>query len=191
MPRVKPVPQKAMDPAITALYESFASQEKDFTNQLDVLAHSPESCHHLYGLISDIGKSGRLPGRVIEVAVVTASLVNACQYCVGHHGIALVRGGLTAETIDTMLDDKPVGLKPREIAVRDYARLVTERAWGIRDEVFERLRTWFDDGQIVTLTVRIGTTILFNKINQALQIDMEDAAAAEISTSGIKLAEPG
>jgi len=188
MPRVKPVEHQSVDPDVVALYDRFASQDKDFTNQLRILEHSPASCRHLYGLINEIKESGTLSDRVIEVAVVTASLVNACQYCVGHHGVALIKGGLTAETIDTMLEERPAGLSEKEIAVRDYARLVTERAWGIRDQVFEALRKWFDDTEIVTLTVRIGITILFNKFNQALQIDMEESAADQIELSGIRLA---
>jgi alkylhydroperoxidase family enzyme len=59
--------------------------------------------------------------------------------------------------------------------VRDYAVAVTERAWGIRDAMFERLREHFSNEQIVELTMRIALTGLFNKVNQALGIELEDA----------------
>lgn len=107
----------------------------------------------------------------------------------GHHGIALVQGGLSPQTIDTMLEEKPIGLDDRDILVRDYAKLVTERAWGIRDHVFEELKQYFTDAQIVALTVRIGLCILFNKFNQALQIDMEDSVELSVNESGIDLGQ--
>ena len=60
-------------------------------------------------------------------------------------------------------------------AVIDYARLVTQRAWGIRDQVFADLRRHFSEAQIVELTLRAALAGFFNRFNDALQID--DGAA--------------
>lgn len=129
------------------------------------------------------------PRRLVEIAVVTASRVNECGYCVGHHGAALVDLGLAPETVNGILESEPPGLDDRDLLVRDYARLVAERAWGIRDQVFSDLKQHFSEQQIVELTVRIGITILFNKLNQALQLDMEDSVSADMRSKNIT-AEP-
>lgn len=63
--------------------------------------------------------------------------------------------------------------------------LVTERAWGIRDQVFEAVRQHFSEVQIVELTMRVTLTGKFNRINHALQIDMEDGAMPAFKARGL------
>lgn len=81
--------------------------------------------------------------------------------------------GVDPETINYILAPDPPGLSDVEKLVRDYAVQVTERSWSIRDQVFEDLRKHFSESQIVELTMRITLTGMFNRINQALQIDIE------------------
>ena len=69
---------------------------------------------------------------------------------------------------------EPVKLSEVELLVRDYAIAVSERAWGLRDDMFERLREHFSNEQIVELTMRIALTGMFNTINQALDIELEE-----------------
>ena len=190
MPRVSEVEDSELPSDLAALHRKFAGPYGDFSNQLKVLAHSPDAFRHLYGLIDDWRSRGTLPQRVVEIAVVTTSAANACPYCVGHHGAALVELGLSAEAVTGILEPEPLGFDDRDLAVRDYARLLTERAWGIPDAVFERLRRHFSDREIVELTVRIGICSLFNKLNQALQIEIEDTALAQMADAGLTVAEP-
>ena len=187
MARVPDAPENALPDDLRPLYHKFAGDDGDFTNQLRVVAHSPDAFRHLYGLIDAWRDHGSLPGPVVEIAVVTASRVNDCAYCVGHHGTALIRLGLGADTVERILDDAPPGLDELDRLVRDYARLVTERAWGIRDKVIADLKKHFSDRQIVELTIRIGLCILFNKHNQALEIGMEDSVAADAAKKNVRL----
>ena len=190
MPRVSEVEDSELPSDLAALHRKFAGPYGDFSNQLKVLAHSPDAFRHLYGLIDDWRSRGTLPQRVVEIAVVTTSAANACPYCVGHHGAALVELGLPAEAVTGILEPEPLGFDDRDLAVRDYARLLTERAWGIPDAVFERLRRHFSDREVVELTVRVGICSLFNKLNQALQIEIEDTALAQMADAGLAAAEP-
>ena len=100
---------------------------------------------------------------------------------------AAARGRLGSEQhFERILEPEPPGLDARERLVRDYARLVTERAWGIPEAVFEGLRRCFSDREIVELTVRIGICSLFNKLNQALQVDIEETALADMLARGVR-----
>lgn len=183
MARVQGADREALPDDLREVHRVFG--ERGFANQLDVLAHSPAAFEHLYGLVEALREQGRLDRRTTEVAVVAASAANACTYCVGRHGSALVRHGLSADAVQRILEDAPPGLDARGIAVRDYARGVTERARRIRDAIVDRLREHFDDRQIVELTVRIGLCILFSKLNQALQIEMEPDAVAAMTEAGL------
>lgn len=187
MARVSEISEQAVPDSLRDLYRKFTHEYGDFTNQVRVMAHSPDAFRHLYGLIDDWRRTGTLSRRVVEIAVVTASRINECAYCVGHHGATLIDLGIPHETVVAILEPKPPGLDEKERLVRDYARLVTERAWGIRDDVFADLKRHFTDQQIVELTVRVGICILFNKVNQALGLDIEDGVFADAVAKNIHL----
>ena len=158
---------------------------KDFGNQVPVYAHAPIAMKHVYGMSLESRLAETLPIRLIEIAVVAASFANRCTYCVTHHSTILADLGLDPNAISNLGNKDVPGLTEVELLVRDYAISVTERAWGIRDEMFERLHQHFTDAQIVELTMRIGLTGLFNKVNQALGIEMEEGAMAEFINKGI------
>jgi uncharacterized peroxidase-related enzyme len=177
MARVACLAEDDLPADLRPLYRKFAHEYGSFANQAGTLAHSPVVFRHLYGLAAAMREEGALPARLVEIAVVATSAVNGCRYCVGHHVPALKSMGLPAETVDRILEPDVPGLSETERLVRDYARLVTERAWGIREQVFDALRAHFTDRQIVELTVRIGLCGLFNKLNDALQIEFEPGTA--------------
>lgn len=177
MSRVSDCDRLALPPASRDLWDRFTTGSRDFTHQARVLAHSPEAFHHIYGLIEDLRVSGTLSQRIVEIAVVTTSRLNACPYCVAHHAPVLASHGLSEAAIAGILDPDPDGLTPSEKLVRDYARLLTERPWGIPDAVIAALHENFSERQIVELTVRIGICSLFNKFNLALQIEPEPSLA--------------
>jgi len=130
-------------------------------------------------------ETGNLPRRLIEVAVVAASHANRCAYCVAHHSTILVELGLEADSVSALAGADAPGLSEKERLVRDYAVCVTERAWGIRDAMFEQLRQHFSNTQIVELTMRIALTGMFNKVNQALGIEMEENLMADFLGCGL------
>jgi uncharacterized peroxidase-related enzyme len=158
---------------------------KDFGNQVPVYAHAPIGMKHVYGMSLESRLAETLPARLIEIAVVAASFANRCSYCVTHHSTILADLGLDPNAISNLGNKDVPGLTEVELLVRDYAVSVTERAWGIRDEMFERLHQHFTDAQIVELTMRIGLTGLFNKVNQALGIEMEEGAMVDFIDKGI------
>lgn len=189
MARVSELDRTQLPDDLQPLWTAFTTGNRDFTNQARVLAHSPEAFRHLYGLIEAWRSSGSLPPRLIEIAVVTASKVNACPYCVGHHGAVLASHGLPPETIERILEPDVPGLTRQERLVRDYARLLCERAWGIGDRIFVELAQHFSDRQIVELTIRVGLCTLFNRFNQALQIDAEESLITALTGIGLPTSE--
>jgi len=171
MARVSHIDESKVSRELQPLYRQFVSER--FGNQAGVLAHSAPVLRHLYGMVKDLREEGELPQRLVEIAVVATSEANRCKYCVAHHAPVLKGLGLPAETVARILEPEVPGLDEKERLVRDYAVLVTERPWGIRDNVFERLRQHFSERQIVELTARIAVCGVFNRMNDALQIESE------------------
>ena len=164
-------------------HDLFAS----FGNLVPVYAHAPIGMKHVFGMSVETKESKVLPERLIEIAVVAASYANRCSYCVIHHSTILAELGLAKESISNLNNDDVSGLSEIELLVKDYAIVVTERAWGIKDEMFEKLKKHFTDSQIVELTMRIGLTGLFNKVNQALDIEMEDDLMGNFINKGLSI----
>lgn len=174
MARVGAISKDKLPHDLHDLWDQFSEGDKDFSNQVAVLAHSPGGFRHLYGLVNALRSEGSISERLVEIAVVTTSRLNECPYCVAHHSIALERTGLPAESIAAILEPEVPGFTREEHLVRDFARMIVERPWGIRDDFHEELRCHFNDRQIVELTIRVGLCTLFNKFNQVLDVPVEE-----------------
>lgn len=190
MARVRDIPREEVPEDLRALFDAFHGTYGNFGNQVRVLAHSPAALRHICGLMVAWREQGNLPRRLVEVAVITVSRLNRCPYCIAHHGPVLVDLGISPEAIENILEPAPPGLEPLDLLVRDYARLVIERPWGIRDKVFEDLRREFSESQIVELTLRISLCNLFNQLNEAMQIEVEDGVMEGALASGLPQRHP-
>jgi AhpD family alkylhydroperoxidase len=140
-----------------------------------IAAHCPQQLIQIDALMRSFAEHGTMPRRYIEIAVVTVSRLNECRHCVGRHSVRLHDTGLTHDIIKRILDADCPGLDEKDRLVRDYARQVSENSATMRDVVFDELRTYFDEAQIVELTMRIGLAGFFNRFNNALQIELDEA----------------
>ena len=171
-------------------FHRFSDEFAAFANQVPVYANCPVGMKQIFETTLAFRETGNFPRRLMEIAVVAASYANRCAYCVTHHSSILVELGLDTDTVSDIVSSAPAGLSEVELLVRDYAIAITERAWGIRDETFERLRDHFSNEQIVELTMRIALTGLFNKVNQALGIELEEGLMASVLAEGLEQDSP-
>jgi uncharacterized peroxidase-related enzyme len=149
-----------------------------------VFAHRPPALRHIMGMLLELAGEQILPKRHLEIALVVVSKINECRYCVAHHTPRLIEQGLTPEAVAGILDPVVPGFDEVDMLVRDYAVEVTNNFQYIRDGIFERLRQYFTEEQIVELTLRIALCGFFNRFNDALQIGMEDGVVADMLAHG-------
>ena len=185
MARVPNLSANDMPPDFVGRFQELMTDFEEFSNQIPVYAHSPAVVSKIFELVMAFRESENLTRRQVEIAITAASAPNKCTYCVVHHSPKLAEEGLSAEIISSLLDPEPIGFSDEEIVIRDYAVAVTERAWGIRDELHERMRTHFTDAQIVELTMRAAFAGMFNKINQALGIEIEEGLMGAFLSKGL------
>ncbi len=179
MARVKPLKLDDIKDKYRDAFLTFSNAFSDFSNQVPIYAHSPEGMKHIFGMVQDMSKTSSLPKRLVEIAIVATSYSNKCSYCIIHHTFVLKGLGLNKSSIASLTSNNPKDLNELELLVYNYAVAVTTKAWGIKDKMFAQLQTHFNDGQIVELTMRIALTGLFNKINQALQIELEEPFSSD------------
>ena len=177
MARVRNIAASELPADLARIYRDFAGQYGPFANQIAVFAHVPAALRHLMPLLMELREAATLPKRVLELAIVTVSELNACHYCVAHHQPFLAVEGVSAEGANRLLDyrDHPE-LDARDRLVVEYAIAAWETPNRIPDALFARLREHFSEAQIVELTLRITLCGFFNKFNDALQIEEEPEA---------------
>ncbi len=153
-----------------------------FENQAGGMAHRPPIFKHIWSLLVDLvdlADEAVVSKRHLELALVTVSLLNQCDYCVSHHAPKLAVQGVSEQGAARLLDysDHPE-LDAVDRLVVEYSIAVTSNWNKTRDEVFVRLREHFSEAQIVELTWRIALCGAFNRFNDVLQFDIEQGVPA-------------
>jgi uncharacterized peroxidase-related enzyme len=185
MARVRDIQASELPFDLARIYQDFAETYGPFRNQAAVFAHVPAALRHLMPLLMELRAAKTLPKRYLELAIVTVSQLNACDYCVAHHKPFLAVEGVSPAGADRILDyrDHPE-LDEIDRLVVEYAVAATEHPGRIRDELFTRLRRHFSEAQIVELTLRITLCGFFNRFNDALGIEEEPEAIESLAALG-------
>jgi len=182
------VPKLTADDVTEAYRKSFERSEAAFARNSNLplhYYHCPEIADYIFRMGAEFRAKEILPPRLVEIIVITVSKINECPYCTVHHSNRAVELGMAPETLESILEPDPPGLDEREKLVRDYVRLVIQRPWGIRDKVYQNMARYFSHRELVAITMRANLASMFNKINMALQIEMETGALECMLESGI------
>lgn len=180
MPRVTPIRQDDLPPDLAAIWDRYATGYGPFEGQLEVFAHVPAALRHLMPMLMELRAAGTLPRRVLELAIVVVSKLNACDYCIGHHLPFLAVEGIPPDIVAGLPDgaDHP-SLTPRDRAVIAFAVAAWEDSHRVPERLFRALREHFTEAQIVELALRIALTGFFNRFSAALGIAEEAVAAPD------------
>jgi AhpD family alkylhydroperoxidase len=151
----------------------------DFADQAGVMAQRLPIFQHTWAMLTQLSDEAVLPKRYLELAIVSVSLLNKCEYCVAHHAPKLAVQGVSEAGAERLLDyaDHPE-LDEVDKLVVEYSIAVTNNWSRTRDEIFTRLRRHFNEPQLVELTWRIALCGAFNRFNDILQVDVAEASIA-------------
>lgn len=174
MARVRDIELNEASKEISLIYKKFIESYGPFANQAKVFAHRPIIFKHMMSMLMEMADKPIIDKRYLEIAIVSVSAVNRCDYCVAHHAPNLISEGLSEITIDNILEDDCPGLNRLDLLVRDYAVQITKDHNRVQDKQFEELRKYFSEEQMVELTFRITLCTFFNKFNDVMQLEMED-----------------
>lgn len=179
MSRVSIAPRESLPEELQPLWDRMTGYG-DFADQAGVMAQRPPIFRHVWSLLTDLADEAVLPKRALELALVTVSLLNRCDYCVAHHAPKLaVQGVSEAGALDLLAYADHPELGEVDRLVVEYSIAVTNSWSTTRDEIFVRLKRHFSEPQIVELTWRIALCGAFNRFNDILQVDVPNAAPAQ------------
>ena len=143
-------------------------------NVYRLLLHSPPLAETWFDHNNAVRWDTGLDGRLREMVIIRIGYLARARYVVGQHvpKLALAEG-LSLPECEALKDWQDSNLfSPRDRAVLTYTDAMT-RDIEVPDAVFEPLREYFEDRQLVELTVLIGTYAMHVRVFEALKLDPE------------------
>lgn len=123
----------------------------------------------LYGMI-DRRRSPIEPA-LRSLVTVLVSRINHCAFCVDINSATLLKRGVSQEKVEALSHWQDSRLfSDRERAALDYTDAVTRYDRGVDDRLFERLRQFFSEDEVVELTGLIAFQNMSSKFNNALDV---------------------
>lgn len=121
-----------------------------------------------------LGKSvedAGLDKSLVELVKVRASQLNGCAFCVQYHLNLARRLGVASQKLDLLCVWREAGIfSAREAAALAWTEALTLMAQGLEnDAAYTQLRAQFSEGEVVHLTVAIGTINQWNRIAGGLR----------------------
>src|SRR5690349_20997002 len=162
--------------SIRPIYENMERKSGKVINFFKFMANKPDIMHTFLEFYKAVWAPGALSPKIKELAYLTVSFHNHCEYCSRAHVASGKRQNVTEEQIQALKD--PGALRrdvftSEERAAVQYARTLTAHASGVRQQDLDELGKFFNAEQIVELTMIVGTANLTNRFNDGLQVPVD------------------
>lgn len=173
MPRIRPLETTEVGPESQVVFDAFLAQRGNVPNMFRTLALVPEIMTTAAAHMKAVFNSGTVPLRLKEMLAVRVSQVNACAYCLASHTMLLKQLGATDETIADLEAWEASGtFSPAEKAALALAEQMTRDATRVDEALWNSLKEHFSDSEIVELASVIGLFNYFNRVNDALHVEI-------------------
>lgn len=171
--RLPLVPENSDDPRLRDLFDSAAQQQGRVSNLYRTLANAPAMLGAWTGMAWPLRHQPVLERTIRELAIMRVAQRHRAVYEWAHHWRLAVDSGVPEERLralrtwptSTVFDD-------RERAVLTYVDAVVDA--DIPDPVFDALRAWLDDAELVELTLTISFYCHVSRALLALRVPLED-----------------
>jgi 4-carboxymuconolactone decarboxylase len=146
-------------------------QTERMIEPLQIYAHVPVLFKGYAKLEQATARLHRLDKRLHALAELKAATLTQCGYCIDMGSAISRRWGLTDQEILALPHYQTCPLfSELDKLVLDYAVGMSRTPVDVPDELFDRLRQHFDDGQLVELTHHIALENMRGRFNHALGI---------------------
>lgn len=172
MARIQPLKPAAASPESQQVFTTFYEQRGNVPNMFRTFALRPEMMIAASQLMSAVLNTGTVDLRLKEMLIVRTSQINGCTYCLSSHSALLRNLGVSQAAIDALENTDDTQWTARERVALRYAEQVTRDAKRVNHYLWNELKQYFDDGEIIELTAATSLFNMFNRFNDALQVDI-------------------
>ena len=129
------------------------------------------------GLEHYLNSATALPAVLLELVRLRVSLMNGCEFCVGHHTRELEKHNEPASRIDALRDwSSSDAFTPRERSALAWADSVTAIASsGAADPEYHDVSTYFAPKDLVDLTMAVASVNAWNRMSIAFRAQWDPA----------------
>lgn len=175
MARVRYIEEGESDnPIVKEAYGRMIEKRGKVTNIYKALAHKPDILRTIGPFVASVQKPDELDPKLKERIILRVSGINRSAYCSHAHRQISAKMGFTEEEIDEMNDPATANIDESEKAALRYAEALTVNPGSIPDEVFDDLKNYFSESQIVEITAIAALYNMINRFNEALKLDPEE-----------------
>lgn len=121
-------------------------------------------------------KPSGLTREELEMLATVVSSLNHCEYCIRHHGEALLHYWKDEQKVKALVEDyRALNLPPRVEKMMDYARKLTETPSAVKARDVEQLREiGFSDEQILQIALTVAYFNFVNRLASGLGVEWSD-----------------
>ncbi|MEX2245713.1 MAG: carboxymuconolactone decarboxylase family protein [Dehalococcoidia bacterium] len=168
------------------MFERIGQDPMGVLNIYRALSHSPEALRRFMAFGRYLLMQGKLDPKLREMAILRAGMICRSPYEVGQHIRIGRAAGLTDAQIKAIAAPHTGIFDPREMAVLAYAGEMTAAA-RVSDATFEAVRSFFNEEEIVELTLVTGFYNLVSRTLNALEVDVDAPAQRDLQALELDL----
>ncbi len=167
---ISPVSKESAAPEVQPILEKMAQTFGKVPAFFGTMARVPEAFTHFLPFYTAVIEHGTVERHYKELAYLKASLINGCEYCFRAHSASGKKNGVTDDQLkDLAFYNRSAAFDAKEKAVILYAERVTRGAAAMRASALGELKQYFNDNQIVEITLAACMPNFTNRFNDALQ----------------------
>lgn len=164
------------DPVTKQVYDDAEARFEMVLNIFKITGNAPEIAQKMWQIYFDILQDGQVSWVDKELLILKSTKMGDCLYCVTQHEVVSGRLGVSDEKQADI-----VGVEYRnsqhysdaEVAILDLCAHVVVDPEGITQDVWQRVKEHYDDGQIVELVATIGAYLQVSKFGDAMGVELE------------------
>jgi alkylhydroperoxidase family enzyme len=163
--RLKTVPIEEFDPELRRLVAADDCTPLELGG-MDIHAHRPSHAKAIVGLHEALWTDRLLPDRLLELVRLRIAFFNQCRSCMAIRYPGAIADGLTEDLVCSL--EKPyeaADLSDAERAAIHYGELLATDHLAIDDAVYDGLRRYFSEEQIVELGSYCAFCVGFGRLS--------------------------
>lgn len=166
---IGPVSKENAAPEVQPVLEKLTQGFGKVPSFFGTMARVPEVLNTFMPFYAAVIDHGTVERHHKELAYLKASLINGCEYCFRAHSTSGKKNGVIEDQIKALafFHRSPL-FDEKEKAVILYSERVTRGASAIRSGAVNELKKYFNDDQIVELTLAIAVANFTNRFNDAM-----------------------
>jgi uncharacterized peroxidase-related enzyme len=190
MARISRLKRSEVRPSSVAIYDKTLRDRGNVPNMFRTMAHRPEIFETIIAHMDAVLNTGTLSKALKELVIVRTSQCNRTPYCLASHTAICKRLGWTDAQLEALKDAASgTTFSDAEKAAIHLAEVMTLYPHGYTEEDFQRLRSFYSEGEVVELMAAIGLFNYFNRFNDVLEMEpTQPASAEELAEAGVETA---